>query len=60
MYVNQEFSKTANANDQIKRMSEDLVNKEKAAQQALRATELEKDDILKNYRDVCLENERLQ
>jgi hypothetical protein len=37
-----------------------LIEREKHAQQALRALEMEKSDILTTYRNVCLENERLQ
>jgi predicted nucleic acid-binding Zn-ribbon protein len=36
-----------------------MVDRERAAQQSLRAIELEKHDVLANYRNACLESERL-
>lgn len=58
-FVNTEFSKATQANEYLKRHSEELSDRERLAQQSLRALELEKHDVLTNYRQACLENERL-
>lgn len=44
----------------VRRTNEELINKERAASQHVRALELEKDDILHNYRQIVAENQRLQ
>jgi len=58
-YVNQEFGKTTQTADHYRKANEELANRERHAQQQLRAVELEKEDILKTYRNTCSENERL-
>jgi len=37
-----------------------LIDKERMAQQNARAIELEKEDILNNYRDACQQIDRLE
>ena len=58
-YVNSEFAKATQANEYLRKHSEELADRERAAQQSLRALELEKHDVLTNYRQSCLESERL-
>ena len=58
-YVNSEFSKATQANEYLRKHAEELADRERAAQQSLRALELEKHDVLTNYRQACLESERL-
>ena len=58
-FVNTEFSKASQANEYLRKHAEELADRERAAQQSLRALELEKHDVLTNYRNACLENERL-
>jgi short-subunit dehydrogenase len=58
-FVNTEFSKATQANDFLRKHAEELADRERLAQQSLRALELEKHDVLTNYRNACLENERL-
>ena len=57
--MNTEFSKATQANDFLRKHAEELADRERLAQQSLRALELEKHDVLTNYRNACLENERL-
>ena len=59
-FVNQEFGKSSHANDMLKTQNNELLDKEKRAQQTVRALEIEKEDILANYRDACLQVERLE
>lgn len=59
-FVNSEFQKASQANEYLRKANEELADRERHAQQALRALEMEKSDILSNYRNVCIENERLQ
>ena len=59
-FVNTEFSKATQANEYLRKHAEDLADRERLAQQSLRALELEKHDVLTNYRSACLESERLQ
>ena len=59
-FVNQEFGKSSHANDLLKTQSNEIVDKERRAQQTVRALEIEKEDILANYRDSCLQVERLE
>lgn len=49
-YVNSEFSKATQANEYLRKHAEELADRERAAQQSLRALELEKHDVLTNYR----------
>lgn len=58
--MNQEFGKSSHANELLKTQHGELVDKERRAQQTARALELEKEDILANYRDACLQIERLE
>jgi len=46
--------------ERLREALETMTNQEKIANQKLRQAELERDDILNNYRGVCLENERLK
>lgn len=57
--VNAELVKLNQAREKLKEMTEGMQKKEKTAQQTLRATELEREDILNSYKTVCEENERL-
>lgn len=59
-YVSSEFQKSAQANEYLRRQNEELVERERNAQQTMRAGEMEKADILTQYRNACIENERLQ
>ena len=59
-FVNTEFAKATQANEQLRKHAEELIDRERLAQQSLRALELEKHDVLTNYRSACLESERLQ
>jgi len=59
-FVNSEFSKATQANEFLKRQNEQLQDQERLGQQSVRALEMEKQDILQNYRDSCVENERHQ
>ncbi len=45
-FVNSEFGKTAQAADYLKKTTDELTNRERHATQALRAMEMEKEDIL--------------
>jgi hypothetical protein len=58
-FVNQEFGKSSHANELLKNQNNELVDRERRAQQSQRALELEKEDILANYKDACLQVERL-
>ena len=58
--MNQEFGKSSHANDLFKTQNQELTDKERRAQQLARALEIEKEDILANYRDSCLQVERLE
>ena len=58
-YVNSEFSKATQANEYLRKHAEEVSERERAAQQSLRALEMEKHDVLTNYRQSCLEAERL-
>ena len=53
-FVNQEFGKSSHANEMLKTQNTEIVDKERRAQQTVRALEIEKEDILANYRDSCL------
>lgn len=53
-FVNQEFGKSSHANELIKTQNAELIEKERRAQQTARALEIEKEDILANYRDATL------
>lgn len=44
----------------LKTQNNELTDRERRAQQHARALELEKEDILQNYRDACLAIERLE
>jgi predicted nucleic acid-binding Zn-ribbon protein len=44
----------------LKTQNNELTDRERRAQQHVRALELEKEDILQNYRDACLAIERLE
>ena len=57
--MNTEFAKASQANEYLRRHAEELADRERMATQSLRALELEKHDVLTNYRQACLENERL-
>ena len=59
-FVNNEFTKATQANEFLKRQNEQLQDQERLAQQSVRALEMEKQDILQNYRDSCVESERHQ
>ncbi len=59
-FVNQEFGKSSHANELLKTQSAELVDKERRAQQTARALEIEKEDILANYKDSALQVERLE
>ena len=59
-FVNGEFAKSTQANEFLKRQNEQLQDQERLGQQSVRALEMEKQDILQNYRDSCVENERHQ
>lgn len=59
-FVNSEFAKVSQANEYLKRQNEQLQDQERLAQQSVRALEMEKQDVLQNYRDSCAENERAQ
>ena len=59
-FVNQEFGKSSHANELLKTQSSELVDQERRAQQTSRALEIEKENILANYRDSALQNERLE
>lgn len=59
-FVNSEFTKATQANEFLKRQCEQLQDQERLAQQSVRALEMEKQDVLQNYRDSCAENERHQ
>jgi uncharacterized protein (UPF0335 family) len=43
----------------LKNQNNELIDRERRAQQHARALELEKEDILTNYRDACQQIERL-
>ena len=58
--MNQEYSKAAHSNELLKKQNQDLADKERKAIQAQRALEIEKEDILANYRDAHMEIEQLQ
>ena len=58
-FVSTEFAKATQANEMLRRHAEELTDRERQAQQSLRALELEKHDVLTNYRTACLESERL-
>ena len=58
-FVNQEFGKSSHANELLKNQNNEIVDRERRAQQSQRALELEKEDILANYKDACLQVERL-
>lgn len=58
-FVNQEFGKSAHANELLKKQNSELSERERRAHQAQRAIELEKEDILGNYRDANLQIEQL-
>jgi chromosome segregation ATPase len=58
-FVSTEFAKATQANEFLRRHAEELADRERLAQQSLRALELEKHDVLSNYRTACLEGERL-
>lgn len=58
-FINAELMRLNQAREGLKKMNDDLQQKEKGAQQTLRASELERDDILHSYKMVCEENERL-
>jgi len=45
-FVNSEFGKSSHANEILKQQSTELADRERKAQQASRALELEKEDIL--------------
>ena len=53
-FVNQEFGKSSHANELLKSQNTEIIDKERRAQQTVRALEIEKEDILANYRDSCL------
>lgn len=53
-FVNQEFGKSSHANELIKTQNAELIEKERRAQQTARALEIEKEDILANYRDATI------
>ena len=59
-FVNQEFGKSSHANELLKTQNVEIIDKERRAQQTTRALEIEKEDILANYRDSCLQVERLE
>ena len=59
-FVNQEFGKSSHANELLKTQTAELADKERRGQQMVRALEIEKEDILANYRDSCLQVERLE
>ena len=59
-FVNQEFGKSSHANELLKTQNAEIIDKERRAQQTTRALEIEKEDILANYRDSCLQVERLE
>ena len=59
-FVNQEFGKSSHANELIKTQNAELIEKERRAQQTARALEIEKEDILANYRDATLYVDRLE
>ena len=59
-FVNQEFGKSSHANELLKTQNSELVDKERRAQQTARALEIEKEDILANYRDATMQVERLE
>ena len=59
-FVNQEFGKSSHANELLKTQNTEIIDKERRAQQTTRALEIEKEDILANYRDSCLQVERLE
>ena len=58
--MNNEFEKSARANELLRQQNNQLTDRERQAQQAARAVELEKEDILGNYRDACQQIDRLQ
>ena len=58
--MNQEFGKSSHANELLKTQNGELVDKERRAQQTARALEIEKEDILANYRDATMQVERLE
>jgi chromosome segregation ATPase len=53
-FVNQEFGKSSHANELLKNQNNELIDRERRAQQHARALELEKEDILQNYREACM------
>lgn len=59
-FVNSEFSKASQLNEFMKKQTEQLQDQERLCQQTIRALEMEKQDVLQNYRDSCAENERHQ
>ena len=59
-FVNQEYAKASHANEILKKQNNELTDRERRALQAQRALELEKEDILQNYREANLEIEQLQ
>lgn len=59
-FVNQEFGKSSHANELLKAQNSEIIDKERRAQQTARALEIEKEDILANYRDSALQVERLE
>lgn len=58
-FVSAEFAKASQANEYLRKHAEELVDRERHAQQSLRALELEKHDLLNTYRTACLEGDRL-
>jgi len=57
-YVNAELTRASQAQGNLKQVTEELQIREREANQALRAAELEREDIIRSYKMVCEANER--
>jgi chromosome segregation ATPase len=57
-YVNAELTRASQAQVNLKQVTEELQIREREASQALRAAELEREDIIRSYKMVCETNER--
>lgn len=58
-HINAELIKLSQAKDTLREMNEDLLNRDKMTSQQVRASQIEKEDFLYNYKKVCLDNERI-
>jgi len=57
-YVNNELIRLSQSQNNLKQVAEELSAKERDAHQTLRATEMEREDLIKSYKSVVDTNER--